>query len=100
MRPVCIEVKLEAPNLGNVLFLTPPSTRVDGIHSEEEIVPPGVQVAEPGLIAVAGNASSFYDPLENRRTLSGPARDGENGDVVDRPRRARGRRQRMKPVRA
>ncbi|MCY3966449.1 MAG: hypothetical protein OXG83_15560 [Acidobacteria bacterium] len=84
VRAVRIEVKLEAPNPDYVSLFTPPSRRVDGVHPEEEVIPPRVQVAKPGLIALAGHTAGFYDPLKNRRPLGGRATDGENGDVLDR----------------
>ena len=79
VRTLCIQIKLQAAHVGDIGFLSPLRVLPERIHSDEDVVTLGIQVAEPSLETGVASALGVADALMNGVRLSA---HGENGDAV------------------
>jgi len=76
---VCVQIELQAPDLGDILLLSQEPGGIDRIDAEIDIVGVGVQVPEPALVVDGRRLGDGRKALLDGAAL---ARDGQNGDVV------------------
>ena len=77
---VLVEVKLQPPDLGDVLFLPPPGPGPDRVDAKVDvIVPRAFKMPQPGLHLPRGCLRQGKDTLLG---VAGRARDGKDGDAV------------------
>ena len=76
---ICVQIELEAPDPGDVLFLPEEALGVDWIDAEIDIVGVRVEVSEPRLVFDGGRLGGGREALLD---VAGLARDGEDGNVV------------------
>lgn len=76
---VCVQIELEAPDLGDILLLSEKARGVDRIDAEIDVVGVDVQVPEPALVFDGRRLGGGREALLDGTVL---ARNGQDGDVV------------------
>ena len=76
---VCVQIELQAADLGDVLFLSEAALGVDRVDAEIDIVGVGVEVSEPALVFDGRRLGGGREALLDGAAF---ARNGQDGDVV------------------
>ena len=76
---ICVQIELEAPDLGDVLFLPEEALRVDRIDAKIDVVGVRIEVPEPSLVFEGGRLGGGREALLDGAAF---ARDGQDGNVV------------------